>query len=83
MRPESEPVRGRALEDRIVLDASVEAVWRAIQLAQESGDWRPSPSRLCDWCSFHPYCPTKGGTVPPLPDRTPPAADASADESED
>ncbi len=61
----------------------VEAVWAAIRLAQETGDWQPNPSRLCDWCSFHAYCPTKGGTVPPLPEPTPVLVDASTDESED
>ncbi|MDR7254407.1 putative RecB family exonuclease [Nocardioides sp. BE266] len=62
-------------------ERKVEALWAAIQLAQQTGDWRPSPSRLCDWCSYHQFCPTKGGTVPPLPERTPPATDASTDES--
>jgi putative RecB family exonuclease len=61
----------------------VEAVWAAIRLAQETGDWQPNPSRLCDWCSFHAFCPTKGGTIPPLPEPTPAAVDASTDESED
>jgi len=61
----------------------VEAVWAAITRAQETGDWQPSPSRLCDWCSFHEFCPTKGGTIPPLPERTTPAVDASVDESSD
>ncbi|MDZ5662055.1 PD-(D/E)XK nuclease family protein [Nocardioides sp. S-58] len=70
-------------DDLRATERKVEALWTAIQLARESGDWRPRPSRLCDWCSFHPYCPTKGGTVPPLPDRTPPVADASVDESAD
>ena len=42
MRPESgERVRGRALEDRIVLDASVEAVWRALTDAEELMRWFP------------------------------------------
>lgn len=70
-------------DDLRATERKVEAVWRAIRLAHESGDWRPSPSRLCDWCSFHQYCPTKGGTVPPLPEAVPPAADASVDESSD
>jgi putative RecB family exonuclease len=61
----------------------VEAVWAAIRRAQETGDWQPSPSRLCDWCSFHEFCPTKGGTIPPLPEPTPAVVDVSTDESED
>ncbi len=71
-------------DDLRATERKVEAVWRAIRLAQETGDWRPSPSRLCDWCSFHQFCPTKGGTIPPLPEAAPaPATDASTDESTD
>ena len=28
-----------------------------ILTALESGEWRPRPSRLCDWCSFKAICP--------------------------
>ncbi len=45
----------------------IEALWQAIQRARSSGDWRPRPSRLCDWCSHQPICPAHGGTPPPLP----------------
>ena len=54
--------------DLLATERKVEALWAAIRLAQETGDWQPSPSRRCDWCSFQAYCPTKGGTVPPLPE---------------
>src|SRR6478609_9049815 len=50
-------------------ERKVEAVWGAIRRAEESGDWRPHRSRLCDWCSFQDLCPEFGGTPPPLPDR--------------
>ncbi|MCF6377693.1 PD-(D/E)XK nuclease family protein [Nocardioides KLBMP 9356] len=70
-------------DDLRATERKVEAVWAAITRAQETGDWQPSPSRLCDWCSFHEYCPTKGGTVPPLPEPVPVAVDASTDESQD
>lgn len=70
-------------DDLRATERKVEALWTAIQLAHETGDWQPSPSRLCDWCSFHQFCPTKGGTVPPLPERVPVPADASADEADD
>ncbi|HEX8002691.1 MAG TPA: PD-(D/E)XK nuclease family protein [Mycobacteriales bacterium] len=43
------------------------ALWRAIERARETGDWRPRRSTLCGWCSFQAYCPEFGGTVPPLP----------------
>ena len=32
-----------------------------------TGDWRPSPSRLCDWCDHQALCPAFGGTPPELP----------------
>ncbi len=44
------------------------ALWLAISRAMETGDWRPSPSRICDWCSHRPICPAWGGTPPPLPE---------------
>jgi putative RecB family exonuclease len=46
----------------------VEAVWRAIRLAEESGDWRPNRGRLCSWCAHQAICPAFGGTPPPLPE---------------
>ncbi len=48
-------------------ERKVEAIWAAIRRAQESGDWRPSPSRGCDWCAHRALCPAWGGTPPPLP----------------
>jgi len=47
----------------------VEALWQAIERARLSGDWRPRPSRLCDWCRHKALCPEFGGTPPPLPER--------------
>jgi putative RecB family exonuclease len=43
------------------------AIWRAIQSAGQTGDFRPRPSRLCEWCPHQQYCPTFGGTPPPYP----------------
>jgi putative RecB family exonuclease len=37
------------------------AVWQAVERACESGDFRPSPSRLCDSCAFKAWCPAFGG----------------------
>ncbi len=55
--------------DLLATERKVEAIWQAIRRAEESGDWRPNPGRLCDWCSFHALCPAHGGTPPPLPSR--------------
>ncbi len=43
------------------------AIWRAIQSAGATGDFRAQPSRLCDWCSHQARCPEFGGTPPPYP----------------
>jgi putative RecB family exonuclease len=52
----------------------VEALWRAIERARQAGDWRPRPSRLCDWCAHKRLCPEFGGTPPPLPEAVAPMA---------
>jgi putative RecB family exonuclease len=49
-------------------ERKIAALWRAIERAMTTGDWRPSPSRLCDWCDHKPVCPAHGGTAPPLPE---------------
>ena len=55
--------------DLLATERKVRALWAAIERAAADGDWRPSPSRLCDWCSFRDLCPAHGGTAPPLPER--------------
>jgi putative RecB family exonuclease len=37
------------------------AVWQAVERACEREDFRPKPSRLCDYCAFQAYCPSFGG----------------------
>jgi putative RecB family exonuclease len=37
------------------------AVWSAIERACEKEDFRPRPSRLCDFCNFRAFCPAFGG----------------------
>ncbi len=58
-------------DDLLATERKVEALWRAIATAQESGDWRPSPSALCGWCAHRTICPEWGGTPPPLPSTLP------------
>lgn len=43
------------------------ALWDAIRLATETGDWRPRPTKLCGWCDHQAHCPEFGGTPPPYP----------------
>ncbi len=37
------------------------AVWAAVERACAEEDFRPRPSKLCDYCSFKAYCPAFGG----------------------
>jgi len=37
------------------------AVWKAVERACVTGDFRPRQSRLCEWCSFQQWCPEFGG----------------------
>jgi putative RecB family exonuclease len=37
------------------------AVWTAIERSCEREDFRPRPSKLCDWCAFQTHCPAFGG----------------------
>ncbi|WP_109471374.1 RecB family exonuclease [Ornithinimicrobium cavernae] len=77
-------------QDLLATERKVRALWEAIERAAETGDWRASRSRLCDWCHHKPICPAWGGTPPPLPEdaavraldpratgQTDPAADAA------
>lgn len=54
------------VEELQATERKVLAIRDAIARAVDDG-FRPSPSSLCGWCSFHEYCPTQGGTTPPLP----------------
>ncbi len=53
--------------DLLAKERKIEALWRAIERAALAGDWRPRPSKLCDWCAHQALCPAFGGTPPPLP----------------
>jgi putative RecB family exonuclease len=46
---------------------TLDAIWAAILRAGRTGDFRPNPSRLCDWCSHQALCPAFGGTPPAYP----------------
>ena len=54
-------------DELVRFEKTLMAIWRAIQSAGATGDFRPSPSRLCDWCPHQQLCPTFGGTPPPYP----------------
>jgi len=43
------------------LEQRTSAIWKAVEQACAHDDFRPQPSRRCDWCSFHDHCPAFGG----------------------
>jgi putative RecB family exonuclease len=61
LRYEPDEADLRATERKVL------ALWDAIARATERGDWRASPSKLCDWCDHQALCPAFGGTPPELP----------------
>ncbi|HLS04508.1 MAG TPA: PD-(D/E)XK nuclease family protein [Actinomycetales bacterium] len=51
----------------IATERKILALWEAIERAARTGDWRPTPSRLCDWCHHKPICPAFDGQAPQMP----------------
>ncbi|TDC54481.1 recombinase RecB [Micromonospora sp. KC207] len=54
-------------EELARFERTVVALWQAIEAATARQDFRPRPSRLCDWCNHRALCPSFGGTPPPFP----------------
>ena len=73
LRYEPDEADLRATERKVL------ALWQAISRAVATGDWRPSPSRLCAWCDHQHLCPSYGGTPPHLPG-TPAAVEPTPDD---
>jgi putative RecB family exonuclease len=46
--------------DLLATERKVEALWQAIERALRSGDWRPRPGRICEWCAHQAICPAFG-----------------------
>ena len=40
------------------------AIWTAVERACETDNFKPKPSKLCDFCAFKAHCPAWGGTLP-------------------
>jgi putative RecB family exonuclease len=45
------------------------AIWKAVETACMRDDFRPKPSRLCNYCSFQQWCPAFGGDPNAAPSR--------------
>jgi putative RecB family exonuclease len=58
-------------DELVRFERTLFALWRAIEKATAAQEFRPRPSRLCDWCSHQALCPAFGGTPPPFPESLP------------
>ena len=53
--------------EMVTFESRVRSIWAGIEDSARRGDWRPRPSKLCDWCSFKAICPAFGGVPPTVP----------------
>jgi putative RecB family exonuclease len=58
-------------EELVRFERTLFALWRAIEKATVTQEFRPKPSRLCNWCSHQAVCPAFGGNPPPFPEILP------------
>lgn len=65
-------------EELLRFARTLEALWAAVREAGAGGDFRPAPSRRCEWCAHRVRCPAWGGTPPPYPGRPGDATDDTA-----
>lgn len=54
-------------DELVRFERTLSAIWKAILAAGATGDFRPKPGKLCDWCDHKTLCPSFGGTPPPYP----------------
>lgn len=54
-------------QDLLATERKVQAVWQAIRLATEKGEFESRPGHGCRWCSHQALCPSYDGTPPPFP----------------
>ncbi|MBM3669183.1 MAG: PD-(D/E)XK nuclease family protein [Actinobacteria bacterium] len=53
-------------EQLIATEVSILGIRDAIRVAVAEG-FKPTPSKLCNWCSFKEFCPAFEGSPPPFP----------------
>jgi putative RecB family exonuclease len=66
--------------DLLATERKLLALWQAIERAMQLRDFRPNPTRLCEWCDHKALgeaggCPAWGGTVLPWPEVLPDMAE--------
>lgn len=54
-------------DELLRFERTLSAMWRAIRAAGATGDFRPNPGQLCNWCDYRALCPAFGGTTPEYP----------------
>jgi putative RecB family exonuclease len=64
--------------DLLATERKLLALWEAIERAVQARDFRPQPSKLCDWCDHQALCPAKGGELLPWPEVVPNPAEREA-----
>jgi putative RecB family exonuclease len=45
------------------IERKVGAIWSAVERACARDDFRPKPSKLCEYCAYRVYCPAFGGDI--------------------
>lgn len=60
------------------LERRTAAIWSAVERACERDDFKPRPSRLCDFCAYKAWCPAWGGDPETAPRTAMPALAATA-----
>lgn len=55
------------IDELMRFERVLQAIWTAIQKAGTTGDFRATPSRMCNWCAHQALCPAFGGTPPVYP----------------
>lgn len=54
--------------DLLGTERKILALRSSIVHSAQQQSFAATPSKLCGWCSFKPFCPEFGGTPPPLPE---------------
>jgi putative RecB family exonuclease len=54
-------------DELLRFEKTLMAIWRTIESAGATGDFRPNQSKLCGWCAHQAHCPLFGGTPPTYP----------------
>jgi putative RecB family exonuclease len=64
-------------QDLRATERKLRALWSAIESSMRRREFRPNPSKLCDWCDHKARCPAWGGVLPDYPESTDPDHPAS------